>query len=202
MAKAKEVGPALAAASAAWQKSLHPRLSEEESCAFLRRVFPNSRHHCRASECPRQCPRHPDFGEPPPPPAWSSPIPAMTADEVLAAERGLAPLRRLDPPVDEEPPDDPSGPACLMCGDDERPCSWCDKPVGAAAPTTPTPAPSVPELSPPAVVREDISRTSAPYPPCSGCGTIRPIMIVMRGTDTKPAGTLCSRCYRGEPVPA
>ena len=188
----KEAGPILAAASAAWiREQHHPRLSEDEACALMMRVFPRSRHACRATACPIQCPRHPDFGEPPPPPAWSTPIPPMTPEEVAAAERGLAPLRHRS--SGESPPRD---------GLVRSPCVAAAPvlldPAGAVAPTTPDPVVSVPAWSPPAPPREDPGRTLVAYPPCLGCGRRRTIMLVMAGTREHPPWTQCSFCARGE----
>jgi hypothetical protein len=57
-----------------------------------------------------------------------------------------------------------------------------------------------------AVWAEAIEQWTAPapapgYPPCIGCGVIRPVMIVMaphRARGVTKAWTTCSRCYRGE----
>lgn len=176
MAGKENIGPALAAASSAWAKTLHPRPSEEEACAWMSRVFNKSRHLCRAPVCPRVCPRSPDHDAPPPPPAWGGPPPPpLSPGDQAVADRVFAELRAyFSQPVDIEP---------------------------IVAPSTPAPVLSVPAWSPPTRVSEDNARTKSAYPPCRGCGQIRPIMLVMAATNLEPAGTLCSYCYRGDPRP-
>lgn len=196
-------GPVLAAASAAWAKTLHPRPISQDACAWMAAVFAGGRHLCRAEVCPRQCPRSPDHGTPAPLPWWNAPIPEMTAEEIAAAERFLAPLRalriakvpRIEVAVDVAPAEVAEEPMS-----DEEEAIWAEQVESWFAPTTPPPLPSVPVLSPPGVAREDNPRTSAPYPPCKSCGKIRTIMMVMKASSLAPAATLCSPCWRGEAI--
>ncbi len=167
--------------------AFRPRPRGAEICLFM---LPLGEHYCGCAECPPACPRSPAFADdrvirrnPDPPP-----LTELELAQIWARVGGCLPAAAAAPAAQAEPPTTASDPGA------SRP---------AALPLEPAPEPPLAPAPPSDALAapDEVARPNRTgYPPCLGCGQIRPIMLVLAprpGHGANDHATLCSRCAQG-----